>query len=40
MNTELLLPAGWIMEAERPGAHRGFLWTLAGRSNHKLNFAL
>lgn len=40
MNIQILLPAGWIMEAERSSAHRGILWALTGPGNHKLNLAL
>lgn len=40
MNSQLLLPAGWVMEEERSGAHRGILWALTGPSNHKLNSVL
>lgn len=40
VNTQILLPAGWVVEAVRTGAHRGILWALTGPSNHKLNFAL
>lgn len=28
------------MEAEGAGTHEGFLWTLTGPRNHKLNSAL
>lgn len=40
VNTQLLLPAGWAVEAEGASAHRGLLRTLTGPRNHKLNSAL
>lgn len=39
-DTQLLLPAGRAMEADRASAYGGFLLTLIGPRNHKLNSAL
>jgi hypothetical protein len=40
IDTQLLLPAGQAVEAERASAHRGLLRTLTGPGNHKPNSAL